>query len=66
MGMKVPDVLLSGNHREIQMWRRREAIRRTFLKRPDLLDKAPLTAEDREYVEELTGKASGKNNTRGG
>lgn len=66
MGMKVPDVLLSGNHREIQMWRRREAIRRTFLKRPDLLDKAPLTAEDREYMEELTGKASGMKNTRGG
>ncbi len=42
-GMKVPDVLLSGNHAEIDKWRRREALKATFLKRPDLLESADLT-----------------------
>lgn len=52
-GMKVPDVLLSGNHKEIWKWRRREAIRRTLMKRPDLLEKAKLSVEDYEiYIEE--------------
>lgn len=52
-GMKVPDVLLSGNHKEIWKWRRREAIRRTLMKRPDLFEKAKLSVEDYEiYIEE--------------
>lgn len=38
-GLKVPDILLSGNHREIERWRRQEALRRTTNKRPDLLEK---------------------------
>jgi tRNA (guanine37-N1)-methyltransferase len=46
----VPDVLLSGHHAEITHWRRREALRRTYERRPDLLDRAPLTAEDRNYL----------------
>jgi len=53
MGMRVPDVLLSGNHKEIWKSRRREAIRKTMLKRPDLLDKACLDREDREILKEL-------------
>ncbi len=53
MGMKVPDVLLSGNHKEIWRSRRREAIRKTLLKRPDLLEKACLDLEDREILKEL-------------
>ncbi len=53
MGMKVPDVLLSGNHKEIWRSRRREAIRRTLLKRPDLLEKASLSSEDRAILNEL-------------
>jgi len=53
MGMKVPDVLLSGNHKEIWRSRRREAIRRTLLKRPDLLEKASLSSEDTEILNEL-------------
>jgi tRNA (guanine37-N1)-methyltransferase len=52
-GMKVPDVLLSGNHAEIEKWRRREALRATLLKRPDLLETADLTDEDGKLLEEL-------------
>jgi tRNA (guanine37-N1)-methyltransferase len=53
MGMKVPDVLLSGNHREISRWRRREAIKRTLQRRPDLLKMAELSEEDREILEDI-------------
>lgn len=52
-GMRVPDVLLSGNHGEVDRWRRREALRRTLRRRPDLLDSAPLTDSDRAELEEL-------------
>ena len=51
----VPAVLLSGNHGEVDRWRRREALRRTLDRRPDLLDSAPLTDADRETLEELRG-----------
>ncbi|MBF0557648.1 MAG: tRNA (guanosine(37)-N1)-methyltransferase TrmD [Nitrospirae bacterium] len=53
MGMKVPDVLLSGNHKTIWKSRRREAIKRTLLKRPDLLEKVSLSREDIEILNEL-------------
>ncbi len=52
-GMKVPDVLLSGDHEQIRRWRRRESLRATLLKRPDLLEKARLTDEDRKIIESL-------------
>ncbi len=52
-GMRVPEVLLSGNHARIARWRRREQLRRTLLRRPDLLDAAPLSAEDRKLLEEI-------------
>ena len=52
-GMKVPEVLLSGNHDAIWKWRRRESLRATLLKRPDLLGTAELTKEDRKVLEEL-------------
>jgi tRNA (guanine37-N1)-methyltransferase len=52
-GGKVPDVLLSGNHRDIMTWRRRESLRRTLLRRPDLLEKADLTEEDRSILGEI-------------
>ena len=45
-GRSVPDVLLSGNHAAIAQWRRREALRRTLERRPDMLEKADLSAED--------------------
>jgi len=51
--MAVPAVLLSGNHAEVDRWRRREALRRTLARRPDLLRAAPLTDADRSILEEL-------------
>ena len=52
-GMEVPEVLLSGNHALITRWRRREALRQTLAKRPDLLAGAELSAEDRRTLAEL-------------
>ena len=52
-GRKVPDVLLSGNHAAIRRWRKREAIARTLVRRPDLLDAAELDDEEREILREL-------------
>jgi tRNA (guanine37-N1)-methyltransferase len=52
-GWKAPDVLLSGNHAQVTQWRRRESLRRTFERRPDLLDKADLSEDDREYLRSL-------------
>jgi tRNA (guanine37-N1)-methyltransferase len=57
--MAVPPVLLSGNHGEVDRWRRREALRRTLERRPDLLDAAPLTDDDRRMLDELRGDDSG-------
>ena len=56
-GMRVPPVLLSGHHGEVEAWRRREALRRTLDRRPDLLDAAPLTDADRAALEEMTRDA---------
>jgi tRNA (guanine37-N1)-methyltransferase len=52
-GMKVPEVLLSGNHELIREWRRREALRRTVSLRPDLLEKAELSDEDINFLKEI-------------
>lgn len=52
-GVRVPDVLTSGNHQMIATWRRREQLRRTLERRPELLDTAPLSKSDRIYLEEL-------------
>ncbi len=49
----VPSVLLKGNHREIDKWRRKESLRRTFLRRPELLARAALTNEDRVLLKEV-------------
>jgi len=51
--MAVPEVLLSGNHAEIERWRRRESLRRTLLRRPDLLERAALSEEDLAFIQEL-------------
>ncbi len=50
---EVPSVLLSGDHEKIRRWRRMESLKRTFGRRPDLLEKARLTKEDREILAEL-------------
>ena len=53
---RVPDVLLSGNHAEIAKWRRRESLRSTFLRRPDLLAKAELSEDDKRFIARLEEK----------
>ncbi len=52
-GMKVPEVLLGGNHAAIRRWRRKECLRTTVLKRPDLLAAKTLEAEDVDLLEEV-------------
>ncbi len=52
-GMRVPGVLLSGHHGEIEKWRRREALRRTVERRPELLTDATLDADDAKLLKEL-------------
>jgi tRNA (guanine37-N1)-methyltransferase len=49
-GWEVPAVLLGGNHEEIRRWRRQAALRKTWRHRPDLLESAPLTDEDKEFL----------------
>jgi tRNA (guanine37-N1)-methyltransferase len=52
-GMKVPDVLLSGHHANIEKWRREQSIQRTLERRPDLLEAANLSKKEKKYLEEL-------------
>jgi len=52
-GMKVPEVLVSGNHEEIRRWRRSEALEKTVRNRPDLLERVALSAEDKEFIAQL-------------
>lgn len=54
--MKVPGVLLSGNHGKIEKWRRQEALRQTLLRRPDLIEKADLSEDDKEFLRKLKEK----------
>jgi tRNA (guanine37-N1)-methyltransferase len=58
-GLGVPPVLLSGHHGEVAEWRRRESLRRTLERRPDLLDSAPLTDADRKTLAELANDGDG-------
>ncbi len=50
---KVPDALLSGHHAEIEKWRRRQSLERTLARRPELLDRAELTKEERIWLDSL-------------
>ena len=52
-GWCVPEVLISGNHAEIERWHRRESLRRTYRRRPDLLKKIELSAEDKNKLEQI-------------
>ena len=52
-GMTVPDVLRSGNHAEIDRWRREQSLRLTLRRRPDLLEEASLTGADRRFLRTL-------------
>jgi len=59
-GAAVPSVLLSGHHAEVERWRRREALRRTLERRPDLLRDASLTPDDLAALEELRAEGGHK------
>ncbi|MEC0241549.1 tRNA (guanosine(37)-N1)-methyltransferase TrmD [Paenibacillus dokdonensis] len=52
-GWKVPDILLSGHHANIEIWRREQALKRTLQRRPDLLDKMILSDQDRKIIKRL-------------
>jgi tRNA (guanine37-N1)-methyltransferase len=52
-GWKVPDALLSGHHAEIVKWRRKQSLERTLVRRPDLLEHAELTPEERRWLKAL-------------
>lgn len=54
-GLKVPDVLLGGNHAHIRIWRRKQSLLKTWKNRPDLWKKAPLDQEDLKWMEEMKG-----------
>ena len=52
-GWEVPDVLLSGNHADIELWRKTEALRKTSQRRPDLLKKVKLSAQDKKILDKI-------------
>lgn len=53
-GLKVPDVLISGNHRLIEEWRMKESLKRTLSRRPDLFEEAELTEQQKKWLDELS------------
>ncbi len=60
-GWKVPDILLSGHHANIEVWRREQALQRTLERRPDLLETVELTAKDKATLKRLKEQGSNKN-----
>ena len=52
-GEKVPEVLISGHHANIAKWQREQSLKRTLERRPDMLERAELTAKDKEYIRKL-------------
>jgi tRNA (guanine37-N1)-methyltransferase len=54
-GLRVPDVIVSGDHAAVEAWRRLQSLRRTFERRPDLIERHPLTAEEAKAAEALEG-----------
>lgn len=59
-GMKAPDVLQSGNHQEIERWRRRKAIEKTLRRRPDLIEGRVLSGDERREIEEVMKEIGNK------
>ena len=52
-GLRAPDVLLNGDHQQIRRWRREQQLRKTLRNRPDLLEKAMLSEQDRRFIEQI-------------
>jgi tRNA (guanine37-N1)-methyltransferase len=59
-GMAVPEVLIGGNHEQIRKWRRGKALEKTLRNRPDLLERQPLSAEDKKFLAEVGKKKIGR------
>ncbi|MGN0467570.1 MAG: tRNA (guanosine(37)-N1)-methyltransferase TrmD [Acutalibacteraceae bacterium] len=59
-GRKVPDVLLSGHHANIEKFRREKSLERTLLRRPDILEKAELSKKDRQFIEQFSSNSGEK------
>lgn len=57
-GMRVPQVLFSGDHRKIESWRRKKSLEKTLLRRPDLLEKRALSPEEKEILEKIKKKGT--------
>ena len=58
-GAEVPPVLLSGNHGDIARWRLKQALGRTWKRRPDLLEQRPLSSEERALLDEFKKEGQG-------
>lgn len=52
-GLKVPEILLSGHHKNIELWRKKESLKRTYLRRPDLLEGREFTKEEKKLLKEI-------------
>ncbi|WP_280769005.1 tRNA (guanosine(37)-N1)-methyltransferase TrmD [Salipaludibacillus daqingensis] len=52
-GLKVPDILLSGHHKRIDEWRHEQALKRTYDRRPDMLEKQELSKNDKDYLQKM-------------
>jgi len=61
-GMKVPEILLSGNHQLVDRWRKKEALKRTYLMRPDLIENTELTQDQQELLREIKQDIEGDSN----
>jgi tRNA (guanine37-N1)-methyltransferase len=58
--MAVPEVLMGGNHEQIRKWRRGKALEKTLRNRPDLLERQPLSEEDKKFLADVGTKKIGK------
>jgi tRNA (guanine37-N1)-methyltransferase len=63
-GWTVPPVLISGHHKRVDQWRRRESLRRTLTRRPDLLESTDLTAEEKKWLVELEAEGESGDSMR--
>ena len=64
MGKRVPEVLLTGHHKNIDAWRRKKSVERTLERRPELLKDAVLSAKEKEYLRELLEKQNAERKER--
>lgn len=61
-GMKVPEALLSGDHKKIEHWRKKKALEKTWKRRPDLLERQKLSSEDKRILDKIRIEKKGMNN----